>query len=181
MRNPTRNCFEGKQDNPMYILMASSASSRNLNIATPSSAPTVSTVGVSLIPFLLPDERPLDAIKRLWPHILPPGHVEFHRVFKLNFIPQGLYWFNSCLTVTALFARLSVRFLETTGLPMCIWRGGIICALDGQKIFLEHTQVSTFYYCVETYSLERNFLPYSIEGRRRPLTQDFRDDRTKSI
>lgn len=49
--------------------------------------------------------------------------------------------FNCLLMFVALFARLSVRFLETTGLPMCIWRGGIICKLDGQTIFLEQTAV----------------------------------------
>eukprot|EP01127_Copromyxa_protea_P012244 TRINITY_DN3172_c0_g1_i15.p1 TRINITY_DN3172_c0_g1~~TRINITY_DN3172_c0_g1_i15.p1 ORF type:complete len:1850 (+),score=271.92 TRINITY_DN3172_c0_g1_i15:16-5565(+) len=130
-------------DEESYKKLLRNASDKKLALpsGTPSDAPPTDApshlIGISLIPFLLPEERPRESIKKLWPSELPPGTLEFHRVFKLNFTPL------------ALFAQLSVRFLETTGLPRCIWKGGIICSYNNQTIFLEQTN-NTISCCIQT-------------------------------
>ena len=75
--------------------------------------------GRSLIPCLLPIERPTQRLKELWPRFTEDPFLVRHFVFK--FVPRGF------------FSHLMVRFLDM-GSPLLYWRNGILARTTDEKV-----------------------------------------------
>eukprot|EP01094_Clydonella_sp_ATCC50884_P021946 TRINITY_DN493_c0_g3_i1.p1 TRINITY_DN493_c0_g3~~TRINITY_DN493_c0_g3_i1.p1 ORF type:complete len:2040 (-),score=911.87 TRINITY_DN493_c0_g3_i1:136-6255(-) len=80
--------------------------------------------GKSLIPSLLPEERPSD-LEATFPRFPRPKDQQFGRFIQFAFIPHGFV------------SRLMVRLLHFTDEPLVFWRFGILLEKDGQVILVE--------------------------------------------
>ncbi|EFA77446.1 leucine-rich repeat-containing protein [Heterostelium album PN500] len=87
---------------------------------------TIDESAQSLIPSLLPTERP-SALSSLWTSYNPKVHTEqFGRNYKFEFIPNGF------------FSRLMVRILNfAKGEARCYWRNGMLLQHENEQIFIE--------------------------------------------
>ena len=79
--------------------------------------------GRSLIPSLLPEERPAD-LEQHFSRFPAASEQQFGRQFLFSFIPHGFV------------SRLMVRLLHFAD-PTCFWRYGILLELDRQRILVE--------------------------------------------
>eukprot|EP01119_Soliformovum_irregulare_P016349 TRINITY_DN4710_c0_g2_i3.p1 TRINITY_DN4710_c0_g2~~TRINITY_DN4710_c0_g2_i3.p1 ORF type:complete len:1173 (+),score=432.27 TRINITY_DN4710_c0_g2_i3:488-3520(+) len=96
----------------------------NFEIAFPLTPFSSNYDGQSLIPSLLPANRPPN-FEQLWPDQLPTTEKHLSRCYKFDFIPYGL------------FGRLIVRCLRNFE-ATTYWRGGIVLmAEDRKKILIE--------------------------------------------
>eukprot|EP01133_Synstelium_polycarpum_P001517 gene1517-1772_t len=102
---------------------------------------TVDEAANSLIPSLLPHERPAH-FASLWPPYDPRIHLDqFGRNYKFEFIPNGF------------FSRLMVRILNfAQGEARCYWRTGMLLARGEEQILIE-------------LNMARKLLSFVVRGR----------------
>lgn len=82
--------------------------------------------GRSIIPAMLPEQKPPAAeLTKHWPD-MPVGATELVRLYTFDFVPNGF------------FARLLVRLLHSKWRASIWWRWGIILSKNMAKLFLEY-------------------------------------------
>ncbi|GAM18438.1 hypothetical protein SAMD00019534_016130 [Acytostelium subglobosum LB1] len=87
---------------------------------------TIDENAQSLIPSLLPNERPATFASQ-WPAYNDKAHdVQYGRIYKFEFVPNGF------------FSRLMVRILNfAKAEAKCYWRNGMLLQHDSEQIFIE--------------------------------------------
>jgi hypothetical protein len=113
---------------PPALLRLSSTTTPPTSPATPPTSPTTTNVTFqstgsswkkekgSLIPSLLPEERPTQ-VKDLWPLFEDKMH-QFARFFRFSFLPMG--FFSRCIARTLLLPDVE---------SLCYWKNGIVLSL----------------------------------------------------
>lgn len=143
MRRNTSNDF----------LLLSNASNSN---------PDSANISASLIPAMLPTERPTDIINREWAP--KPDHFTFDRIYRFSFLPMGL------------FSRVVAKLLRASNNIVTVWKTGILTgstSYNGHsvQIFLENRNAASGVTDIQK-SLQDNEVIISVRGKDAVFTRN---------
>jgi serine/threonine protein kinase/GTPase SAR1 family protein len=82
----------------------------------------------SIIPSMLPQQKPFDVLRQRWPSLCPEGLIEYGRVYQFQFVPMGF------------FGRLLMRLIRMPQVRVhhdVCWATGAVVWKNGQVALLE--------------------------------------------